>query len=186
MSKGTRPDAGGVRRDWVCLAVIGAPKGLGGAVRLTCFAEEPSELAAYNPLHAGPGGPAVRLTVLGVPRGGHVVAAIDGVSDRNAAAALNGTRLFVPRSRMPATAENEFYHHDLIGLEAFHADGRPLGRVRAVHDWGAGDTMEIAGCGGEADFLVPFTLPNVPVVDLALGRVVIDPPAGTLAGDRDP
>ena len=81
---------------------------------------------------------------------------------------------------MPAAAGNEFYHHDLIGLEAIHADGRSLGLVRAVHDWGAGDTLEIGNSEGVPDFMVPFTLDNVPVVDLALGRIVVDPPDGIL------
>ena len=181
MPKGTTPETPAAdRRDWVCLAVIGAPKGLGGAVRLSCFNENPPGLGAYNPLHAGPGGRAVHVTVVETPRPGQVVARIDGVADRDAAAALNGTRLFVPRSRMPATADGEFYHHDLIGLEAFHVDGRSLGLVRAMHDWGAGDTLEIGGGANGPDFMVPFTLANVPVVDVEEGRIVVDPPAGIL------
>ncbi len=184
MRKETTPDSREAdHRDWVCLAVIGAPKGLRGAVRVSCFTENPPDLGMYNPLHAGPGGHVIHLTILETPRRGHLVAAIDGIVDRNAAAALNGTRLFIPRARMPAADENEFYHHDLIGLEAFHADGQSLGLVRAIHDWKAGDTLEIGGGEGVPDFMVPFTLDNVPVVDLALGRIVVDPPDGIL--DKD-
>ncbi len=178
MRKGTTPD---IHPDWVCLAVIGAPKGLRGAVRLSCFAEDPPAIGAYNPMHAEPGGRPLDLTVLEHPRRGHLVVAIKGVTDRQAAAALAGTRLFVPRSRMPEVAADEFYHHDLIGLAAFHVDGSPLGKVRAVHDWGAGDTVEVAGQGPGSDFLVPFTRTNVPVVDLERGRITVDPPDGILA-----
>ena len=177
MRKGTTPE---IHPDWVCLAVIGAPKGLRGAVRLSCFAEDPAAIGIYNPMHAGPGGRTLDLTVLEHPRQGHLVVAIDGVTDRQAAAALAGTRLVVPRSRMPEVSANEFYHHDLIGLAAFHVDGSPLGHVRAMHDWGAGDTMEIRGKGEGNDFLVPFTCNNVPVVDLEGGRIVVDPPDGLL------
>ncbi len=177
MRKGTTPDT---HPDWVCLAVIGAPKGLRGAVRLSCYAEDPAAIGNYNPVHAEPGGRTLDLTVLEHPRRGHLVVAVNGVTDRQAAAALAGTRLFVPRSRMPDVPANEFYHHDLIGLAAFHVDGSPLGHVRAVHDWGAGNTMEISGEAPGSDFLVPFTESNVPVVDLERGRVIVDPPDGIL------
>ncbi len=178
MRKGTTPD---IHPDWVCLAVIGAPKGLRGAVRLSCFAEDPAAIANYNPLHAGPGGRTVDLAVLEHPRHGHLVVAIKGVTDRQAAAALTGTRLVVARSRMPEVSADEFYHHDLIGLAAFHVDGSPLGQVCAMHDWGAGDTMEIGGETAGRAFLVPFTRNNVPVVDLERRRVIVDPPDGILA-----
>ena len=111
-----------------------------------------------------------------------MVATVEGVDSRDAAAALAGVRLFVPRSRMPEPAEGEFYHHDLIGLDARTPDGRLLGTVRALADHGAGSLLEIARAEGAGTFLVPFTTAVVPVVDVAAGKLVVDPPDGMLDG----
>jgi 16S rRNA processing protein RimM len=82
---------------------------------------------------------------------------VRGVDDRNAAEALNGTDLFVPRDRLPAAEdEDEFYHADLIGLSAEAEDGTPLGTVVAIHNFGAGDILDIAPPRGPS-LLVPFT-----------------------------
>jgi 16S rRNA processing protein RimM len=102
-----------------------------------------------------------------------------GVEDRNQAEALRGLRLYLPRSALPQTETEEYYHADLIGLEAVLGDGTPVGRVRAIHDFGAGDTLELARCGAPA-LMVPFTRAVVPIVELAAGRLVLDPPAGLL------
>jgi len=83
-------------------------------------------------------------------------------------------RLMVPRAALPAVESDEFYVSDLIGLAAWHVDGTSLGTVKAVHDFGGGDILEITGPQGTA--LYAFTLATVPVVDLAAGRIEIDPP----------
>jgi 16S rRNA processing protein RimM len=103
-----------------------------------------------------------------------------GIEDRDRAEALRGLRLYVPYAALPAPGEDEFYHADLIGLEAVLPDDTILGRVRAVHDFGAGDTLEIDRSVGQP-VVVPFTRAVVPVVDIAGGRLVIDPPPGLLA-----
>ncbi|MBC6439017.1 MAG: 16S rRNA processing protein RimM [Rhodospirillales bacterium] len=181
MPRRTPPEASTADpKDWICLAIVGAPKGVRGAMHLTCFNENPAEIASFNPLHAGPNGRPLDVCVIATPKPGQVVVRIDGTADRDAAAAMNGTRLYVPRSRMPDTAEDEFYHHDLIGLRVDHADGRELGTVKALFDHGAGDVIEILDTARRDSFLMPFTRENVPVVDLDGGRIVIDPPAGVL------
>ena len=83
-----------------------------------------------------------------------------------------------PPQRTPAEAD-EYYHADLIGLEAVTADGAGLGTVIAVHNYGAGDLLEIAPKRGET-ILVPFTRAVVPEVDLAARRLIIEPPEGLL------
>lgn len=178
----SRPPEAGLNdpKDWICLAVIGAPKGVRGAVRVTCYNENPKEIATYGPLHAGPGGKALSVRVIESAKPGQIVVKIAGIEDRDAAAALNGTRLFVPREVMPAPEEDEFYHHDLIGLGVVHTDGRELGTVRALIDNGAGHVVEVLDSDGRDSFFVPFTLEVVPTVDLAAGRIVVDPPAGLL------
>lgn len=127
---------------------------------------------AYGPLHAGPAGAALGATLVRIEKGTAVVR-IDGIANRDDAAALHGTRLCVPRSALPPPAGHEFYHHDLIGLRAEFADGSALGVVTAVHDFGAGDLLEIAKTAG-GTLTVAFTRGFVPVIDLGAGRIVID------------
>jgi 16S rRNA processing protein RimM len=111
-----------------------------------------------------------------------LVVRFKGVGDRNAAEVLNGLELGVPRDRLPPASEDEFYHADLIGLAAVARDGTALGTVVAVQNYGAGDLLEIAPKRGET-LLIPFTRAAVPDIDLAAGRVTIDPPEGLHTGD---
>ena len=166
----------------ICVGVITGAHGVRGAVRVKSFTAVPADIATYGPLADESGGRRFRLRVVGEAKG-VVVAKIAGIEDRDAAEALKGLRLYVERSALPEAGEEEYYHADLLGLEAALRDGTPLGRVRAVHDFGAGDSLEIALPSG-ATVLVPFTRTAVPVVDLAGGRVVIDPPEGLL--DKPP
>lgn len=164
-------------RDWVCLAIVGAPKGIKGAVRLTCFTEESKNITAYGPLRAGPGGRVLTVKPLENLKNNQVVVEIEGISDRDAAAALTGTRLYVHRADLPKPEDDdEFYFHDLIGLEAYHVDGRLLGTVTSVQDYGAGAFLEILPDSEPETVLVPFTRDAVPTVDLAAGRLIVDPP----------
>lgn len=153
--------------------------GVKGVVRVRSFTEDPEAVAAYGPLQDERGG---RLILHPVGRAkGLVLARIEGVTDRTQAESLRGTRLYVERAALPAIAESEaYYHADLIGLAAESAEGEALGRVAAVHDFGAGDLLEIetaprAGRRTGESLLVPFTRAAVPEVDLAAGRVVVRP-----------
>ena len=142
------------------MATVGAPHGVRGGVKLTVFAEDPLTLRRYNPFETGEGG---RLKLVRLkPIGKALVGEFEGVADRNAAEALRGTELYVPRQRLPRPDDDEYYHVDLIGLAARTVAGEPLGHVRAVNDYGAGDILEIAGEGGTV--LVPFTRAIVPVL----------------------
>ena len=106
---------------------------------------------------------------------GHLVATLKGVTTREEAERLNGVELYIAREKLPATEEDEYYHTDLIGLAAVTTADQPLGRVVAIHNFGAGDIMEIAPLQG-ATMLLPFTSAVVPTVDLKAGRVVIELP----------
>ena len=155
----------------VCVAQIGAPHGVRGAFRLRCFTEVPENVAAYGPVHDEAGRCLFALRVLAETKGG-LIATASGIEDRDAAEALRGLRLHVPRARLPATDEDEFYHEDLVGLAARAPDGAPLGRVIAVHNHGAGDILEVELEPGRTE-LVPFTRELVPTVDLAAGTVEV-------------
>ena len=164
----------------VCLGVVLGAHGVRGAVRIKSFAMNASDIAAYGPLQSEDGTRFV-LTVRGVSRGA-VLAEIDGIDRREAAEAMQGTRLFVARDALPDTEEDEYYPADLIGLNARTASGETYGVVRGIYDYGAGDVIEIER---EMDrpILFPFTRENVPEIDLAAGSLVIDPPAEIEAGD---
>jgi 16S rRNA processing protein RimM len=149
-----------------------------GAVRIKSFTEEPEDVARYGPLTDETGVRRFELRLIGAAKD-VVVARLSGIVDRNQAEALRGLRLYLPRSALPQTEDEEYYHADLIGLEAVLGDGTPVGQVRAIHDFGAGDTLELARPGAPA-LMVPFTRAVVPKVELAAGRLVLDPPPGLL------
>ena len=159
----------------VCLGAIAGAHGVRGLVRVKSFTEAPEDIAAYGPLSDEAGGRRFTLTVTGRAKG-VLLARIEGVTGRDQAAALKGTRLYAPRSALPDLAEETYYHADLIGLAAEDTEGRPLGRVAMVQNYGAGDLLEIEGGPQDRPLLVPFTRAAVPVVDLVGGRLVVDPP----------
>lgn len=149
-----------------------------GLVRVRSFTAEPHAIAAYGPLQDEAGAQRIELELVGESKGA-LLARIHGIADRDAAERLKGVRLYVRRADLPEPAAEEFYQADLEGLDARLADGTKFGTVRAVHDFGAGAHLEIAGAAGKT-MLVPFTMAAVPVVDIAGGWIVIEPPAGLL------
>ncbi|MBL27296.1 MAG: hypothetical protein CMM50_07085 [Rhodospirillaceae bacterium] len=163
----------------ILVGAVTAPHGVQGAVKVKSFTADPEALAVL-PLHDQEGR-RVRLKVLSA-RGDVLIARIAGTSDRNAAERLRGTRLFVPREALDEPDEDEFYHADLIGLRAERADGSLVGTVAAMHDFGAGDLVEVKTEAGKA-VLLPFDRDTVPVVDVAGGRLVVDPPHGLIDGE---
>ena len=158
---------------------VGAAHGIKGELRVKSFTEPLDAIADYGPL-ALPDGKTLTVERLR-PQGDMLVVKFREVADRTAAERLTNRDLFIPRSALPETEDEEtFYHADLIGLEAVEADGTSRGRVIAVPDFGAGDLLEIRAEGAKS-FLLPFTKAFVPVVDPAGGRVVIAPPEGFFA-----
>jgi len=158
----------------ICVARIGAAHGVRGAVKLWTFTEDPLAVKAYGPLVTKDGARQFEVTHAREAKG-HLVAALKGIATREEAERLNGVELYIARDKLPATDENEYYHADLIGLDAVNAANEPLGRVIAIHNFGAGDIIEIAPAHG-ATMLLPFTNAVVPSVDLAGGRVIIELP----------
>ncbi len=160
----------------VCLGAIAGAQGVRGAVRIKSFTAAPQDVAAYGPLEDEPGERRFDIAVEGVARD-LVVARISGIDDRSAAEALRGTRLYVDRARLPPTADgDEFYHADLLGLEAVDPAGAAIGRVSGIIPAGGADVLEIACTGRAQPLLVPFTCDAVPTVEIAAGRIVVVPP----------
>ncbi len=166
------------REGRVCLGAIAGAYGVKGAVRIKSFTAEPKDVGSYGRLFDESGEREFEIKVTGMSKA-QVLAEIEGVTDRMAAEALKGVGLYIPRERLPAPEEEEYYYDDLVGLGVEGADGVALGEVIAVHDFGAGDVIEVRRKGA-VSVMVPFTSAVVPVVDLAAGRLVIDPPPGLL------
>ncbi len=166
--------ASGLSTERIRLGVITAPHGVRGLVRIKSFTDNPTDLCAYGPLTDEAGNKPFSLEIVGESRGA-LLARIDGVADRSAAEQHRGAALCIARDALPDLADgDEYYHTDLIGLAALDTEGETLGTVRAVHNHGAGDVLEIAREDG-GDMLIPFTRTAVPSVDLATGVTVIPP-----------
>jgi 16S rRNA processing protein RimM len=171
----TRDD--GARR--VLVGEFGRAHGVRGEVRLKSFTADPAGITAYGALTTEAGH---ALSIKGVrpaPGGAAdmLIARVGGVADREAAEALIGVRVYVARSRLPALARSdEFYQADLVGLRVEDPQGRVIGAVTAVQDFGAGDLLEIAPQDGGDSLYVAFTEAFVPIVDIPGGRVVVDAP----------
>ena len=164
----------------ILLGVVGRPHGVRGLVRVVSYTADPASLTAYGALSDDRGR---RFTLRWRGEGiAEIAEMVDGKAvssaDRNAAEKLVNTRLYIDRSCLPPPEEEEFYLADLVGLSAFDVAGAALGEVAAVHDYGAGASLEIARAEGAA-LLVPFTRASVPEVDPAAGRLIVVPPAET-------
>jgi 16S rRNA processing protein RimM len=158
----------------ICVARIGAAHGVRGAVKLWTFTEDPFAVKAYGPLSTKDGARQFEVTSARLAKD-HLVATFKDVTSREEAERLNGIELYVAREKLPDTEDDEYYHADLIGLAAVTTTDEPLGRVVAIHNFGAGDIIEIAPPNGPT-MMLPFTNAVVPTVDMSAGRVVIELP----------
>ena len=163
-------------RGRVCVAQIGAPHGVRGEVRFRIFTEDPMAVLGYGPLESEDGKQRFEIESLR-PGKQMFVARLKGIGDRTAAERLTNLALYIARDQLPPPEHGEFYHADLIGLAAYDRQGGAVGTVSAVHNFGAGDLLEIARDGGDT-VMLPFTSAAVPTVDVAAGRIVVDPPEG--------
>ncbi len=150
--------------------------GVRGEVRVTAFTDDPASLLDYSPLLNGAGAPTLTLTTGRVDKGA-VVARAKEIETREQAQAMRGLRLYIDRDRLPEPDdEDEFYLADLIGLAAVSPAGEPVGHIRSVHNFGAGDLLEIEPPGGAPTWWAPFTRAVVPEIRIADGVVVVDRP----------
>ena len=171
--------------DLVFVAAIAAAHGVRGECKVKTFTGDPAAAFTYGPFLDANGVEILRAKRWRPVKDGWVVA-FDKELSREEAQALRGTRLHVPRSALPALDEEEYYHADLIGLAVETLDGTPMGRVKALHDFGSGDLMEITGTPDRpGDWFLPFTHACVPHISLKDRRVTIDPPEETGSKDEE-
>ena len=150
--------------------------GVRGEVRITTFTEDPLSLARYGALKREDGSDALRVKTVRAAKDG-VIARVDGVESKEAADALRGLHLYVPREALPEPADDEFYLADLIGMRVEDTSGAALGVVAAVQNFGAGDMLEIDKGDGTPTWYLPFTRDAVPEVRVAEGKVIANPPS---------
>ena len=157
---------------WVCIAAIAGAFGVKGEVKLKSFTDRAEDCVKYGPLYDQTG----RLVL--TPKTHRMVkkavaVKADEIKTREAAEALKSTKLYVHRSALPEPDEDEFYFTDLVGLDVKTTDGKRMGKVIAVHEFGAGDMLEIKP-KDTASFYHPFTKLAVPKVDISAGRIIIE------------
>jgi len=163
--------------EMICVGVIAGAFGVRGEVRLKSFTAQADAIADYAPLMTEDGQTEFSIALTSSIKNG-MAARLSGITSKEEADALKGTKLFVPRDRLPDLPDDEYYYTDLVGLEVRDTGGTLLGTVRSVQNHGASDLLEIHAPGMKTTVLLPFTLAAVPTVDLASGRIVADPPEG--------
>jgi 16S rRNA processing protein RimM len=163
----------------VCIGVVVGSFGVRGDVRVKSFCANPEDIETYSPLLSEDGQKSYPITLNGAVKHGFS-ARLGDVATKEQADAMHGVRLFTTRDRLPSLPDDEYYYTDLIGLKVLDTGGAEIGLVKDVLNHGAGDLLEVHGPALKASVLLPFTLASVPTVDLAAGRIIVDPPDGLL------
>jgi 16S rRNA processing protein RimM len=160
-------------RSWIEVAVIGAPHGIRGEVRVRTLTGEPEGFARYGPLYIEGRVAPLEIAALAPYRDGLFVVRFAGISDRSAAETLKGLTLRVPRQRLPDLEDDEYYYADLIGLAVFSQQGALIGEVVAIDNFGAGDILQIRAAANGGILLIPFNQTMVPQIDISGRRIVV-------------
>ncbi|MCV6825455.1 MULTISPECIES: ribosome maturation factor RimM [Halocynthiibacter] len=168
----------------ICVGAFAGSYGVRGEVRLKSYCADPAAIETYGLLYTEDG---EKSFIVGITRAikNGFAARVEGIQTKEQADALNNTQLFVSRDVLPSLPDDEYYHSDLIGLTVLDTGGTEIGTVQSVQNHGASDLLEIAGPSLKASVLYPFTVAAVPTVDLAAGRIIVDPPEGIFSEPSD-
>lgn len=171
----------------VCLGAFAGAHGVKGHIKIKTFTQNERDIGAYGPVTSEDGARTFTLKIIKVLGPGFVLASTPDISSREEATALSSTRLYIDRSLLPDTDEDEFYLEDLVGLTVIDTDDKSHGRVTAIHNFGAGDIVEIKGLHGrKSALLLAFTKENFPDISLAQQQIVIATSALRDTGGEDP
>ena len=162
----------------LCLGVIIGPHGIKGAVRVKSFTEKPESIAEYGTLH-DKYGKSFDLQLEGQSKGTLIVS-IKGMTTRTQAELLKGTELFIKRKLLPRTDDGEYYHADLLGLNVYKSDGKKMGIVKAMHNFGGGDIVEVVIAETKNTVLIPFNNNTVLDIDFVKNEMIVEIPLGLL------
>lgn len=162
--------------------MIAGAQGIRGQVRLRSFTDDPESIFDYKPLTSEDGARVFKIKQDGINKD-MFIASVDGVTDRNGAEALRGTKLFIDRAKLPKAKKGQYYESDLIGLLAKDGQGKDYGKILGTHNYGAGTFLEI-GVTKKDSFMLPFTDVCVPEIDIKAGFILVNPPEGWLDTDQ--
>lgn len=170
----------GDNSSYICVGIILSAHGVKGEVKVHPYTQNPEDLTAYGPLFNQSGSKEFQLRIKRIQNDA-VIATISGCNDRNAAEPLRGTKLYIPRDALPETDEDEFYHEDLLNLKVIRQNGTLVGTIKAIHNFGAGDVLEVTLSGSGKTEMIPFTKAVIPDINLAEGFVTMTPPEELIA-----
>ena len=163
-----------IAEERVLLGRITGVHGLKGEVKIITYTGQPEDIASYGPLTSADGARCFHISAVRSVKGGTIIAVLRGVSNRDEAEKLRGTELYVSRAALPAPeSDDEYYHSDLIGLNAVSPDGETIGKIIGVHNFGAGDLLEVRFEGEGQAQLIPFENAHVPRIDLDARQAVV-------------
>lgn len=160
-----------------CAAVIASAHGLHGHVKVKCFLEDPALLKTYSPFSNEEGDPIYTVKKVLSQDKDVLLVSFDGVTNRTDAECLRGKKLMLDPKRLPSLAEDTYYHKDLIGLSVISREGKDLGTVHALYNFGAGELLEVK-TSNKTLHMIPFTHDMVPEVNLERGLL-------SLSGDGE-
>ena len=166
----------------LCIGVITSVHGVKGYVKIRTFTDEPSDIEQFSHIFDDAG--ASYELKIKIPKKDYIIASIEGVISRNHAEKLRNTKLFIKRSELPDLSQDEFYHADLIGMEAVSTEGDTVGIVKNITNFGAGDILEIYDLSSEKVIFFPFKKQFVPAVDVLQRKITLNPLEEMIAGDE--
>jgi 16S rRNA processing protein RimM len=156
----------------VCIGVIVAANGIKGYVKIKCFTASPEDIENFSNIFDPYSKRSFDIKIIGV-RGDCIIGKIAGIESRNEAEKLQNTKLYIKRSELPTPSAEEFYHNDLIGCKVQFEDGLIVGEIKAVHNFGAGDIIEVYDQLGNKDIYYPFNKEFILEVNLNAKCVTI-------------
>ncbi len=156
----------------ICVGVITAVNGVKGYVKIRSFTDRPSDIANFENLYDPESSKIFKLKLISEKKD-YIIAAIDGICNRNDAELLRNTKLYINRAELPETQTEEYYHVDLIGMQALSEDGIVIGIVKNVVNFGAGDILEVYDTTSEKTIYYPFTKQFVPIVSLLEKNLIL-------------
>jgi 16S rRNA processing protein RimM len=160
-------------KDLICVGVVAGVHGLKGAVKIKSFMENQEDILSFGPLFNRAFRDSYKITLVSKNKKG-IVARLSGIEDRNAAEGIKGLELYVPRAVLPELNKDEFYYHDLIGLEVDDLEGNRIGKVIMVDNFGAGDIIEVS-LDDVGTRMFTMSLKEMPIIDFDKGRIVVNP-----------
>lgn len=163
--------------DWVAIGEVAGSFGIRGELKIAPLTDFPDRFARTATVYLGEDHVPYQV-VRAHPHKQHILLALAGVKDRDAAERLRGLRVWIPAPELTPLAADQFYLHDLIGLRVRHVDGRDLGAIADVIATPGADLFLVRGTPNGQDVLLPAVKAFIKAVDLAAGTVLVDPIPG--------